>query len=271
MINNANAEKWVPAGADGKWTANFSGVHDLKSGEDGWVHTFDAYGNVTYMDWKALNPNLQVSAFWNWIQAYDWLPGTGLTLTIDDPSTPQPVDYTGTTTMGPAPWNPGDPNSNVGYFDLSNKFNLNPGMIITVTDGRISRTMTVSNIEVTAIDAQADTVSGIGAPGQLVHVCANNTSNGCVTRWAVPALNGSWTVNYHNPGTFFDPTTGWADDGATVDLVAGMDGWANQYDWPATRQTRTGACSNHIWKSAPAATGRTRVTGGTVHHNADRG
>ncbi len=117
--------------------------------------------------------------------------------------------------------NPGDPNDIRADFPLGD-FQLQPGMQLTVTDGNTPRTLTLTALEITNIDTEADTISGTTDSSDWVRVCVNQPGN-CVTRWATPDGEGNWTVDY-------TIASGPDDDTASVNLKPGMDGWAEQYD-----------------------------------------
>jgi len=204
------------------WEANFAAYDfDLQPGSSGNVSITDEDGDRVQVDGRVLTPYVEASPNSNWVHAREWSIGTEMTLTINDPNTPQPVDYTATATMEQAPWNPGDPNDIVADFDLQG-YDVKAGDVITTTGNGIGKTLTVSQLEVTDLDLENDLISGKGTFNVPIQVCAN-TPNKCITRWVTPDTSGDWTVNYHDLGTG-------NDDPDTFDLKNGSNGWAAEYD-----------------------------------------
>ncbi len=221
----------VTADGVGNWTADFAhpGAEgdeqttlDIAPGVNGNSSQADEDGDSTSFSWRVLNPYIEANPGKNWVHGCDWPNGTPLTLTIDDPSNGSGVDKTVHATMGPAPW---DPNYIVADFNLDG-FDLQPGQILKVTDGATpptERTYTLSNIDITGFDLDADTISGIATPGVEVQVCANGPGK-CVPRYVTSAaLTGTWTVDYGHPGTR-------DDEQELVDLQPGNDGSASERD-----------------------------------------
>jgi multiple sugar transport system substrate-binding protein len=231
--SGAGVNRWVTADGGGNWIASFATagpgddekvIFDIVPGTNGGAQQFDNQGH-TWADWRVLKPYIEANTYSNWANAREWPNGTLLTLTIDDPTNGPGIDKTVTATMGPAPWNPGDPNDIVAVFNL-NGFDLKSGQILKVTDGATppnERTYTLSNIAVTGINPNADTVSGIATPGVEVQVCANVPGN-CISRYVTAAAGtGAWTADYGHPGAR-------SDEQQLVDLQPGSNGWAAERD-----------------------------------------
>ncbi len=188
---------WINGGPDrqvlatgGFWGANFS-PDDLAPGMDGGAQQSDANGNRTHADWHVPNPHIETDIDENWARAREWPNGTLLTLTIDDPSNGVGIDKTANAIMGPAPWNPGDPNDIVADFDLGG-FDLQSGQLVKITDGTTERAYTIPSIVVTAFDLDADTISGTATPNAQVEVCAGS----CTWRFVTADGSGNWTANF---------------------------------------------------------------------------
>jgi len=225
----------VVAGGDGIWIADFGhpgpgedelGTFDIVRGT--WIDSSqaDEDADSTMFGLNVPNPYVEASPTGNWVHAREWPNGTSITMTIDDPSNGPGIDHTAIATMGPAPWNPGDPNDVVADFDLEGRHIL-PGDIITVTGGDASKTLVVSELEVTAFDLQEDTITGNGTPGAQVQVCAN-VADRCISRYAAPDDSGNWMANYADPGA---PP----DDPDTFDFQPGSNGWATEYEADSDR------------------------------------
>lgn len=105
------------------------------------------------------------------VNAYVWNMdlGTELSMTIDDPTTPdQLVDYQSTSLVQSTD----DPNFIRGVFQISG-FTLKPGDVITVSGAGVTIPYTVSDPQITQFDIVNDTVSGEVLPGEDGQVCAN--------------------------------------------------------------------------------------------------
>jgi hypothetical protein len=211
----------------GDWAADFAtpgteddeqDIVDLVPGI--WIDSSqpDEDWDQTLYGLNVLNPFVEASRQNNWVHAREWPNGTLMTLEIDDLSNGLGgIDYTRTAEMGPAPWNPGDPNDIVADFDMSG-FTLEAGDVIKISgeidEETVTKNLTLSALEVTGFDMDADTVSGSATPDLDVEVCVN-IPNTCISRHATAdSADGTWTVGYH----------------PDHDLVLGDNGWAAEFD-----------------------------------------
>ena len=208
----------------GKWTADFhvpgnlpdNTIVDLVYGSHGGLYENNAQGDTTWADWPPFY-HIEASATDDWVHAREWPKNTLMTLQIDDPNTSQSVDYSATATMEQNPWNP-NYDDIMANFDLKDKFDLQPGNIITITGGGATKTYTVKQVQVTTFDLQADTIAGMANPGAHMQICVN-TPDACTNRYVIADSSGNWLVNYHVPGT--QP-----DEQQTLDLKADSNGGA---------------------------------------------
>lgn len=181
----------------GNWEADLSSV-GLEPG--GWIQAnqFDnfGFGNSTIIDYWILNPVIGVRANQNQIEGWDWPEGATITITVDDPDTPEVPDMTMTTEVFQAPW---DPDAYRFEIDLQGVIDIQPGFIITATDGTTTKTHVVLTLLFTDVNLEQDTVSGFADPGQSVSVwtCFDDP---CVHRETTADENGDWTVNFAIPG-----------------------------------------------------------------------
>jgi hypothetical protein len=120
---------------------------------------------------------------------------------------------------------------------------------VQLTDGTATRSHLVTNLMVTAIDKDNDTVSGTAEPGSLVEVLMCNEF-GCATRNQMADDQGNWTAGFAQPGD--EPF-----EQDTRDLVPGSNGWAQQTDEDGDR--------THIWWNVPNPTFSVRLTEQQVH------
>jgi len=223
----------IPDGS-GHWTADYAHpgtrddegqLLDLEPGKDGWAAEREENGNQTWADWRVLNPFIIAKPDTDWIGAFDWPDGSLLTLTIDDPSNGVGVDKTANATTGPAYW---DPNQLVASFGPDG-FDIQPGQLLKITDGTTERTYTPTDLVITSFDLDADTISGIAAPGVEVQVCVNVPGN-CILRYVTADGAGHWTADYGHPGAR-------NDERQLVDLQFGKDGSVYQNDANGNRTT----------------------------------
>ena len=125
------------------------------------------------------------------MHGYDWPLGASVTVNIDDLDNGVGVDYTDTQTVIVAPW---DPSTTVVEFPLDD-FTLEPGQIITMTDGMIVKEHTVTEVTITAVDPVANTVNGTAAPGTDVYVDLCNDS-GCEFQDVTADGSGIWDTTF---------------------------------------------------------------------------
>ena len=219
--------RYEVAGVGGGWTADFSvpgdepgeeGTYDIGPGTQGQAYQYDGDGDATAVDWRVPNPRFGVWPNWGGVQGYEWPEGAEVTLTIDDPGTPNPVDYSDSQIAGYVPWYSGE--TWVG-FDLRGRFHVQPGYIVTMADGATTKTHTVTDLAVTAVNPGADTVSGTAGPGADIWV--NTWAEIGASRHEVAGGGGGWTADFSIPGDE-------SFERNTFDIVPGSEGEAHQPD-----------------------------------------
>ena len=169
-----------------------------------------------------IHPYIEADPVGHWMHGRDWPTGTVVHMTIERPV--GNITYSANATMGQAPWNPGDPNDIAANYNLWDpRYDLQPGDVITMTGDGTSTSMTVAALQVTTVDAEANTVSGTAdaAEGTLsVWIDGQPNQN-------VPIVGGHWTADF-----------------SPFDLTPGMTGGAAQFqdnrnmtqtDWRAQR------------------------------------
>ncbi|MBI5951555.1 MAG: BMP family ABC transporter substrate-binding protein [Chloroflexi bacterium] len=220
------AIRHINANASGNWVANFSvpgagsdpdeqRLFNIVPGTGSEIRQSDEDGDHTDIDWYVLDPHLQVFVTSDRIEAREWPLGNVVTLRINRPSTPQNPDYTTTRTVGLAPW---DSNQYLAEFDLNGIFHYQVGDVVTVTDGTLSKTHTVSNIAVTNMNVAADTIAGTATAG--TEVVVEIYRGGAPYRMVTANGSGNWSANFSVP---------WSDQG-TYDLTPGLEGAALRFD-----------------------------------------
>ncbi len=220
----AYVQIWVCEGSDcnyqqnttadaitGEWEVDFTGIYDIAYGT--WIDSSenDANGNST-MYGIVTSPYIHVRANADSVEAMNWPMGAELTLTIDDPATtndyisPEPVTVTQT-----APWSSDE---TYVFFDLKEIFDIQPGFVVSVSDGMTTKTHTVTNLAFTDIDLDNDTVTGIAGPNAHVDIWICDNSGCPANRHTDADGDGNWMADFGNPGVQPDEQT-------TYDIVPG--------------------------------------------------
>jgi hypothetical protein len=205
-------------GASGSWQVDFTGVFELVEGNDGRSEIRDEQGNATAVDWHVPNPRLTAFPEWESIEGWEWPAGAVVSLTIDDPATPQLPDYSANEPVGPTPW---DPNQLWVSFNFANVYDMKPGDIVTLTDNVTTRTHTVRNLAIAAVDQQANTVAGTSDVGETVYVWPHATGQ---QLQATADDAGAWQVDFTG---LFDLVEGEAGRSEVRDV----QGNATAVDW----------------------------------------
>ena len=230
------------ADQNGNWETNFAipgeqdweqETADLRAGL--WVDSSvnDEDGDSVMFGWSVANPTFSARLTDNEVHGYQWTLGTTVTLTIDDPNTPQLIDYTNTQTVIPADW---DPNQTFAQFRLwEDGFTLAQGMTVTMSDEITTKTHGVTSLTVTTIDPIADTISGTASPNaqiEIGHIFCDE--NGCYGfRRVMSNSNGNWIADFAHVGEdddeqdIIDITPGTGSEARECD-----DDWdCTQYGW----------------------------------------
>jgi hypothetical protein len=142
------------------WQADFDGICELSTVE--FVHAeqqgFEEEGVSTGFFWEP--PYLGVNIFYDTVSGWSWLPGTEVTLTIDGPDINGTENYTLTKTVGVDT----DSTPDTILFDFRGEFYVQPGHIVTLSDGGISIVYEVEYLEVTQVDPDSNIVQGLAEP-----------------------------------------------------------------------------------------------------------
>ena len=178
---------------DGNWSATFE---ELIPGSWWTIIHPDLYGNEVRETFRAPMPAMIAWKNWDDVAGSEWTPGAEVTLTIDDPTNGEDVDYTfyqDVVQNGPLYY--GDV-----YFDLG--IELQTGYILTMSDGSFTKTLVISALTVTGFDFENHIISGTGDPGAYLFV----HMNGLDSDWITVGEDHNWSV-YHEllePGVWFD-------------------------------------------------------------------
>lgn len=160
-------------------------------------------------------PTFAVRANSDEMEGWGWVNGTTVTIEIDhDGDTVADIIRTADVII--APW---DSNQTWFYYNFQGEFDIQPGDVVTVTEGAITKTHTVTNVEITNIDMDTEVVHGTADPDTNVDVWACNDVL-CANRHVITNGTGQWQADFSTAGaqsdeqdTYnFDPGT-WADCG----------------------------------------------------------
>ncbi|MGD1994927.1 MAG: hypothetical protein PVI59_17165, partial [Anaerolineae bacterium] len=110
-------------------------------------------------------------------------------------------------------------------FDLQGVFDIQVGQTVTMGDGTITKTVTVTSLQVTEVDAVADTVSGTADAGTDVQVDIHDEGGG--SRTVTADGSGDWVADFSIPGD--EP-----HEQGVYDLGPGSHGRAIQFETEGT-------------------------------------
>ena len=216
QTDTSQASLDITIGPAGNWSADFNGLLDIHTIVYNYIRVYDPDGDA--LQASLVVPNFQARMTENEVHGYGWPLGATVTLTIDDPDGP---DY-GPVSLSPivAPW---DASQTFTQFRLGT-FTLQPGQQLSMTDGNITKTHTVTDLLVSGINASLDTVSGTGTSADTIEVGPLCDLGGCALRRVVP-YGGAWLADFHAaPGA---PTP---EEEYPYDIHAGDRSEAVQFD-----------------------------------------
>ena len=138
------------------------------------------------------NPTFDVFTFYGRrVEGWGWPLETEITLTIDDPSNGEGVDYQASSyaTMYDV-----IPDLTIVPFPLDDmSFDLSPGQLFTMTDGTTVKSLTLEDIRVTNVDVDADIIMGITEAYREVTV---NLYEDAPYRTAIADAGGYWSADF---------------------------------------------------------------------------
>ncbi len=146
--------KYVDADEQGKWEADFSEIgEDVDLGDEIHVHVRDNEENATFAGGSWMISRIWVNPVKNSLHLRAWLPDQGFV-----------IDFNGEKeeTIVTDPW--GDR----GFLVDEEFYDIQAGDTITVTQDDIIESHTVTDLTLTEVDEEANTVSGTAEPGSEV-------------------------------------------------------------------------------------------------------
>lgn len=135
-----------------------------------------------------------------------WPGGSPLELYIDDPDTPGAPDFSATQVSCDSC----GPNGLDVQFFLGGMFDIQPGHIVTMTDGTTTKVHQVRFLEIEQIDLATNTASGVGDAAMPITIAVLGGGFGSVEGPSGLSVDssGSWSYTFeHDLGV--DPMSGW--------------------------------------------------------------
>jgi hypothetical protein len=123
---------------------------------------------------------------WDDVAGYEWTPGREVTLTIDDPTNGEGVDYT----YNKVAVDSGNLYYGEVYFEP--EIELQTGYVLTMTDGNFTKTLVLSALTVTGFDFDNHMVDGTGDSGAKLFVHIGDLDS----EWTTVGEDLNWSV-YH--------------------------------------------------------------------------
>ncbi|MBI5943075.1 MAG: BMP family ABC transporter substrate-binding protein [Chloroflexi bacterium] len=199
--------------SDGTWEADFA-AHDfdLQPGSSGNVRTSDADGDVIQVNGYIFNPIINVRANDDRVEGWQWAAGATVTIEVSRAG----ESITRSAVVSPhAPWDSNsDPYFEYNFTQDPDRFDIQPGDVVTITEGITIKTMTVSPLTFTNVGLDTDIVTGVANPNADVNIWVCNNSDCNYNRHTKADSLGNWEVDFGNPGTRPDEQT-------TVDIRGG--------------------------------------------------
>lgn len=196
-----NANRSVVA-IDGTWTADFStgDTFDIRPGTWGLAAVFEDDGDAIQRGWQVRVPEIQVDPQNNSIEGFWWEIGATVSVQIDDLTNGSGVDWTDSTIVAAAPW---DPSQGYVHFQPGDEsFDVLASQVVTMIEGAIVKDLTVAPLTITEVDTDNDLVSGTATPSNLVSVWVSGPTN--MRRDVTAASDGTWTADFSVPWDGFD-------------------------------------------------------------------
>jgi len=175
-----SSQRIVMSDDAGAWTAEFSSAFDIQPRMMTYTYQADEDADQTQID--AWPPTFWVTRDWNGLVGDGWPAEAGLHVTADDPATGVDPDIELTLATNAE-----------GFFEGAGVFpGLQPGWLITVTDGVTTKTHTVRDISITDVDPAADIMRGTADAGTEVWVSVDYAAG----YWLTADGSGEWLADF---------------------------------------------------------------------------
>jgi hypothetical protein len=192
----------------------------------------DALDNESCITTVLAGPRFTFGVETQEVVGLDWPDGLGVTLNVDRPSTVTSPDYTAAMTPPTTePYGGFLQTGNQGrvYFDLTRDFPAQPGDVITMTNGDVSKTLTVpaltTNLPDLATGRLTGTAPAVPAGGFLTASSGFYSWGGGMRQDVDHPTTGAWTADFGSgaidPAQNGNPVAYLTDpDGDTVESVS---------------------------------------------------
>jgi len=141
---------------------------------------------------QSYNPNFAVDTAANHVHGHGWPGGVPVTLTIDDPSTGASPDYADTQTSV------AEGEDTVVRFWPGEVFEIQPGHLVTLSDGSLIKQHTVTSLSVTGFNGYQDRIWGMAKPGTLVVIKLRWDMS--IIRYETAGATGNWLADFSIAG-----------------------------------------------------------------------
>jgi hypothetical protein len=205
-VDGAELEQGTDVLGDGTWAVSVGA--DLQPGASGNVLQTDEDGDATKIDWRVPAPSINVNPLRDFVDGWDFLPDTQVT-----------VLWNGSQVDDGNLWT--DPWGGFGLDLQSMGIDILPGDIIEATDGVATKDTIVTNLALTDVDVDTDTLTGTAEPWSSVGASTWDSEAGRGDEPVGPL--GSWSINLGVPG---DDEWEWE----TYDIRPGSGGDVHQTD-----------------------------------------
>ncbi|HLO14485.1 MAG TPA: hypothetical protein VK206_06640, partial [Anaerolineales bacterium] len=168
------------------YSCSWAGEWDIQPGQNVGVGYFDPEENWVFTRFFTANPTFSAYVP-SVIEGYDWPMGSTIAVNIND------GEYTA---QAVSEQRPGSPTgvTHVLFELWRNNFSTEAGDHIVMTDGLVTKEVTVPNLAVTAFDVSAGTISGVYDPGYDLWVWLYDREG------QIPATdtgNGTWIATFN--------------------------------------------------------------------------
>jgi hypothetical protein len=182
-------EEIAIANPNGKWNVSFSGVYDLKPGEDGRAEIRDEMGNATAVDWHIPRPRIVASITEDWFYVQEFTPNTAVNYYVYKGQGQKLISKGAATTD----------NSGFVWIDPIG-WNLEPGNYLVVKDGPNTKALIVEGFTFDVFNLSNGQLSGTAPEpyGRKVWVGIGWDNNG----WSADVFTdgeGNWSAGYGAP------------------------------------------------------------------------
>ena len=179
----------ITADTDGYWTADFSGILDIRAGTFGYAYQYDDNENYTMVYWYVPDPYIYANLTDDFIGGGLWPARANVTLKIGGNTWTETSDERGYVSF------------------ILESFDLTENQTVTMQGGGYSITYTTANLSFLNINQTLDYVHGRATPDEWVIVSANSFSGEWTNSQTMADNQGYWTVYLSGivdigPGTF---------------------------------------------------------------------